>query len=127
MRRHPDPDGYRDEEDLEAPGTTIYQGSGLSVRALTAEELQRFLDGHHDQPAQLLGSGWAALDPPGHPGSPPAATLPMPAGPPTGSLGSPGCSALAAARRRRSEELATWTRSLAWRVPLLAAAGVVVQ
>jgi hypothetical protein len=47
-----------------------------------------------------------------------------PAGPPSGSLGSPGRSALAAARRRRSQELAAWTRSLAWRAPLVAAAGL---
>jgi hypothetical protein len=74
MRQHPnpDPDGYEDRDDLEALGTPVYQGSGLSVRALTAEELQRFLDAHADQPAQRLGSGWAAFDPPGHPlgGSP---------------------------------------------------------
>jgi hypothetical protein len=71
MRQHPepDPDSYEDEEDLEELGTPLYQGSGLSVRALTAEELQRFLDAHHGQPAQRLGSGWAALDPPGHPPS----------------------------------------------------------
>jgi hypothetical protein len=48
----------------------------------------------------------------------------VPAGPPSGRLGSPGRSALAAARRRRSEELAAWTRSLAWRSPLVAAAGL---
>jgi hypothetical protein len=74
----PDPDDYEDEdldryhddfheEDLEELGTPVYQGSGLSVRALTAEELQRFPDAHADQPAALPGSGWAALDPPGHP------------------------------------------------------------
>jgi nuclease-like protein len=45
--------------------------------------------------------------------------------PPSGSLGSPGRSALAAYRRRRAEELAAWTRSLAWRAPLVAAAGLV--
>jgi hypothetical protein len=69
MRQHQDRDDYEDEEDL---GTPVYQGTGLSVRALTAEELQRFLDAHQGQPAQLLGSGWTALDPPGHPprGSP---------------------------------------------------------
>src|SRR5215208_144128 len=125
MRQHPDPDDHEHEdldryhdgdgnEDLEELGTPVYQGSGLSVRALTAEELQRFLDAHHDQPAQLLGSGWTALDPPGHPlggpRTPPAPTLPVPAEPAGGSLGSPGRSALAAARRRRSEELAAWTR-----------------
>ena len=131
MHQHPDPDDYEDE-DLEELGTPVYQGSGLSVRALTAEELQRFLDAHHDQPAELLGSGWAAPHPPGDPErvprTPPAPTLPVvPAGPPTGSLGSPGRSALAAYRRCRAEELAGWTRSLAWRAPLVATAGLPVQ
>src|ERR671918_743821 len=109
MRQHPDPgdyehedlDHYHDDEDLEELGTPLYQGSGLSVRALTAEELQRFLDAHHDQPAELLGSGWATLDPPGHPPggprTPPGADLephgPLAAEPPSGSLGSPGRSA----------------------------------
>jgi hypothetical protein len=143
MRQHPDGfhedlDPYDgDDEDLEELGTPLYQGSGLSVRALTAEELERFLDAHHGQPAELLGSGWAALDPPGRPlggprttpgaGLEPPGDLAAPVGPPTGSLGSPGCSALAAARRRRSEELAGWTRTLVWRAPLVAAAGLTVQ
>jgi hypothetical protein len=129
MREHPDPEPY--EEDLEELGTPVYQGSGLSVRALTAEELQRFLDAHHDQPARLLGSGWAALDPPGHPlggpRTPLAPNVALPAQPPSGSLGSPGRSALAAYRRRRAEELAAWARSLAWRAPLVAAAGALGQ
>jgi hypothetical protein len=51
----------------------------------------------------------------------------VPAGPVTGSLGSPGRSALAAYRRRRATELAAWTRSLAWRAPLVAAAGALGQ
>jgi hypothetical protein len=133
MRQHQDPDPYdEDEEDLEELGTPVYQGTGLTVRALTAEELQRFLDAHHGQPAQLLGSGWAALDPPadslGGPRTPPAATLPVgPAEPPAGSLGSPGRSALAEYRRRRALELAGWTRTLAWRAPLVTAAGAVAQ
>jgi hypothetical protein len=141
MRQHQEPDDYEDEdldrydddgdeEDLEELGTPLYQGSGLSVRALTAEELQRFLDAHHGQPAELLGSGWAAVDPPGHPlGGPqtsPAPTVAVPAEV-TGSLGSPGRSALAAYRRRRAAELAAWTRSLAWRAPLVAAAGLVAD
>jgi hypothetical protein len=140
MRQHQDPDDshgedldrYHEEdgEDLEELGTPLYQGSGLSVRALTAEELQRFLDAHHGQPAQLLGSGWATLDPPGHPlggpRTPPAPTVAVPAEL-TGSLGSPGRSALAAYRRRRATELAGWTRSLAWRAPLVAAAGLAAQ
>jgi hypothetical protein len=123
MRQHHDPDPYEDEEDLEELGTPVYQGTGLSVRALTAEELQRFLDAHQGQPTQLLGSGWAALDPPEDPL--PAATQPVvPAEPPAGSLGSPGRSALAAYRRRRASELAAWTRTLAWRAPLVAAAAL---
>jgi hypothetical protein len=133
MRQHQDPDDFH-HEDLDGEnlddefGRPVYQGTGLSVRALTGEELQRFLDAHADQPAELLGSGWAALDPPRHPlggaRTPPAATLPLPAGPVTGSLGSPGRSALGEYRRRRALELAGWTRSLAWRGPLVAAAGL---
>ncbi len=140
MRQHHDPDDFHeedldrdddeDDEDLEEFGTPVYQGTGLSVRALTAEELQRFLDAHTGQPTKLLGSGWAALDPPGDPlggpRTPPPANVAVPAEV-TGSLGSPGRSALAAYRRRRGEELAAWTRSLAWRVPLVAAAGALVQ
>jgi Nuclease-related domain len=132
MRQHPDPDpdGYQDEETRKELGTPVYQGTGLSVRALTAEELQRFLDAHTDQPAQLVGSGWASLDASRHslggPQTPSAESQPVvPAEPSTGSLGSPGRSALAAYRRRRATELAAWTRTLAWRVPLVAAAGVV--
>jgi Nuclease-related domain len=130
MGQHPDPDPnpYEDEEDLEELGTPVYQGSGLSVRALTAEELQRFLAAHQDQPAQRLGSGWATLDPSGHPlrvpRTPPAATQPVVPAEVTGSLGSPGRSALATYRHRRATELAAWTRTLAWRAPLVAAAGL---
>jgi hypothetical protein len=140
MRQHPDDyehedldrhdGGHEKDQDLEELGTPLYQGSGLSVRALTAEELQRFLDAHHGQPAQLLDSGWATLDPVGRPfggpRTPPAPTVPVPAEV-TGSLGSPGRSALAAYRQRRSEELVGWTRSLAWRAPLVAAAGLVAD
>jgi hypothetical protein len=133
---NPDPNDYEDE-DLEELGTTVYQGDSLSVRALTAEELQQFLDAHHDQPAQRLGSAWAALDPPpGHPSGvprtpsvaepePPGPQLPVLAGPAAGRLGSPGRSALAQYRRQRTLELAAWAPSLVWRVPLVVAAGVV--
>jgi hypothetical protein len=128
MRQHPDPDPDEDQDDLEELGTPVYEGSGLSVRALTAEELQRFLDAHHGQPAELLGSGWSAVDQPTHPlgvpRTPPAAAAALPTEPAAGSLGSPGRSALAAYRRRRGEELAAWTRSLVWRAPLVAAAGL---
>jgi hypothetical protein len=133
MGQHPNPDphGYEDEEDPEELGTPVYQGSGLSVRALTAEELQRFLDAHQVQPAQLLGSGWTALDPPGHPlgapRTPPGTTLPVVPAEVSGSLGSPGRSALGEYRRQRALELAGWTRSLAWRAPLVVAAGLTVQ
>jgi Nuclease-related domain len=132
MRQHHDPDSHEDEEDPEELGTPVYQGSGLSVRALTAEELQRFLDAHHGQSAQLLGSGWAALGPSGRPfggpRTPPAVTQPVVSAEPIGgSYGSPGRSALGAYRRRRAEELASWTRTLAWRAPLVAAAGVAGQ
>ena len=135
MGQHPDPDP---DEDLDELGTPIYQGTGLSVRALTAEELDRFLDAHAGQPGRPVGSGWTALDPPGDllgvpwtPAGagrePPAAPATTSAAPPSGSIGSPGCSALAEYRRRRALELAAWTRSLAWRAPLVAAAGVVSQ
>jgi hypothetical protein len=131
MRRHQDPEPDDYEENLEGLGTPVYQGTGLSVRALTAEELQRFLDAHQGQPAELLGRGWAALDPPGHPlggpRTPPAPTLPVVPAEVAGSLGSPGRSALAAYRRRRVTELAAWVRSLVWRAPLVAAAGLAVD
>ena len=132
MRQHPDPD---DLDARRGPGRTtghgpVYQGTGLSVRALTAEELQRFLDAHAGQPAQLLGSGWAALDPPGHPlgvpRTPPAAAT-------AGGAGRAGHRQPRPPRPLRPGrstgggaplELAAWTRSLAWRAPLVAAAGL---
>jgi hypothetical protein len=134
MRQHPDPNPHEDE-DLEALGTSVYEGSGLSVHALTAEELQRFLDAHTGQPVQRVGSGWAALDSPEHPlgvprtrpGADPEPPGPQPWMPPepvAGRLGSPGRSALGQYRRRRAEELGAWTRSLVWRAPLAAAAGL---
>jgi hypothetical protein len=133
MDQHPNPN-RGDEDDLEELGTPFYQGNGLSVRALTAQELQRFLNAHADQPAELLGSGWAALDRQGHPltvartppgaePAPPQPQLVLPAQPATGSLGHPGRSALAQCRRRRAAESAAWTRSLTWRAPLVMVAG----
>jgi hypothetical protein len=133
MGQHYDPDDL-DHEDLDDDlGRPIYHGSGLSVRELTAEELQRFLDAHAGQPAQRLGSGWAALDPPGRPyGVPwtPPRAEPEPPGtqplaPAAGSLGRPGRSAQLEYRRRRALELAAWTRTLVWRAPLITAAGLV--
>jgi hypothetical protein len=132
----PDPDPDKDEDDLEELGTPFYQGNGLTVRALSAEELQQFLDAHHGQPARLLGSGWTTLDRPGHPrtvprtppGAEPApleSQPPLPAQQVTGSLGHPGRSALTQYRRRRAAELAAWTPSLSWRAPLVLAVGLV--
>jgi hypothetical protein len=137
MGQHPNPNPDNDEDHLEALGTPVYQGTGLSVRALTAEELQQFLDAHADQPTEPLDSGWAALDRPGHPltvprtppGAEPASPQPQPVLPAqhaAASLGHPGRSALTQYRRRRATELAAWTRSLTWRAPLVAAAGLLV-
>jgi hypothetical protein len=135
MRQPQDPDDYdedldRYDDEDEQFGRPVYQGTGLTVRELSAEELQRFLDANVGQPAQLLGSGWAALDPRGHPlegpRTPPASTAAVPAEV-TGSLGSPGRSALVEYRRRRALELAAWTRTLTWRAPLIAAAGLAGQ
>jgi hypothetical protein len=136
MGQPPNPDPDKDEDDLEELGTPFYQGTGLSVRALTAEELEQFLDAHADQPTELLGSGWAALDRRSHPltvprtppGAEPAPPQPQPVLPAqhvTGSLGHPGRSALTQYRRRRAIELAAWTPSLTWRAPLVLAAGLV--
>jgi hypothetical protein len=137
MRQQPDPDRYEDE-DLGNLGTPVYEGSGLSVRALTAEELQQFMNAHAGQPVQQLGSGWAAVDPPGRPlgvlrtpppgaeGKSPALLAAVSIEPGAGSLGRPGRSALGEYRRRRAAELAAWTRSLAWRAPLMIAAGLAV-
>jgi hypothetical protein len=138
MRQHQDPGDFHEEhpdrydDDDDQFGRPVYQGTGLTVRELSAEELQRFLDAHAGQPAQLLGSGWAALDPSAYPlgglRTPPAAAVAaVQAEPVTGSHGSPGRSALAQYRRRRALELAAWTRSLAWRAPLVAAAGALGQ
>jgi hypothetical protein len=52
MSQHPDPD----VDDVEAFGTPVYQGSGLSVRALSAEEVQRFLDAQ-PRPARPVAGG----------------------------------------------------------------------
>jgi hypothetical protein len=128
-----------DPEELEL-GTPVYEGTGLSVRALTAEELDRFLQAHAGQPAQLLGSGWDALQPSARPtrgprrGSPvgpldPAALgwqAPLPAGPrpgPRRGYGSPGRSALQTYRQERAAELAGWGRTAGWRAAAVVAAG----
>ena len=83
MRQPQDPDDYdedldRYDDEDEQFGRPVYQGTGLTVRELNAEELQRFLDANVGQPAQLLGSGWAALDPRGHPLEGPRTPRPRP-------------------------------------------------
>jgi Nuclease-related domain len=128
-----------DPEELEL-GTPVYEGTGLSVRALTAEEADRFLQAHAGQPAKLLGSGWDALQPPQRPtegplrGSPdplhPAAfgwPAPLPTGPRPGArrrYGSPGRSAIQIYRQQRAAELAGWARTAGWRAAAVLAAGV---
>ena len=59
MRQHHDPDDLHDQdldgENLDDEfGRSVYQGTGLSVRALTAAQLQRFLAAHAGQPARLV-------------------------------------------------------------------------
>jgi hypothetical protein len=132
----PDDPGPNDLDGLEL-GTPVYQGTGLTVRALSAEELDLFLDVHADEPARRLGAGWARLEPtPAAPaqGSPalagpagaswPVPVLADPARTPRGGYGTPGRSALAMYRRERARELAAWARTLPWRVALAVAVAV---
>lgn len=128
----PDDLGPDDLDDLEL-GTPVYQGTGLTVRALSAEELARFLDTHAQEPARRLGAGWDQLPPP----TPPAAGLPDPSGlvapgwptpvladptrTPRGGYGTPGRSALAMYRRERARERAAWARALPWRAAVVLA------
>ena len=70
MRQHPDPDDLHDQDLDEEPGglgTPVYQGDGLSVRALTAEELQRFLDAHARPARPAAGQRLGRPGPTGHP------------------------------------------------------------
>jgi Nuclease-related domain len=129
-----------DPEELEL-GTPVYEGTGLSVRALTAEELDRFLAAHADQPGRLVGGGWDGLQPSARPTGAPlrgsaeplgraALGWPalLPAGPrlaPRGGYGSPGRSALAAYRQQRAAELAGWARTAGWRAAAIIAAGII--
>jgi hypothetical protein len=134
-----DPDDLEpDDLDLEL-GTPVYQGTGLTVRALSAEELDLFLDNHAKEPARRLGAGWNRLEP-SLPAAPawssaapagpagvgwPAPVLADPTRTPRGGYGTPGRSALATYRRERARELAAWARTLPWRaaVVLAVAAG----
>jgi len=136
--RH-DPDDPDDLDDDEAFGTPVYQGTGLTVRALTHEQLAGFLDAHAEEPARLLGAGWDRPQP--QPSTPPTQPAREPSGPagagwptpvladptrsPRGGYGTPGRSALATYRRERARERAAWARTLPWRaaVVLAVAAG----
>jgi hypothetical protein len=125
-----DPDDLDDDQEL---GTPVYEGAGLTVRALTHEELTRFLDTHADQPARLLGAGWDQLPAPARPtaGLPdpsglvapgwPAPVLADPTRTPCGGYGTPGRSALAMYRRGRARERAAWARTLPWRAAVVLA------
>ena len=136
-RPHQQPDDDLGLDEAEEPrlGSPVYEGTGLSVRALTAEELDRFLAAHADQPARLLGSGWDARQPTQAPlrGSSdptgPVATgwRPSLAGQrlaPRGGYGSPGHSAMLRYRRQRARELAGWLPSVGWRAAAVVAAGM---
>jgi hypothetical protein len=136
-----DPEGLEldDLDDDGEFGTPVYEGTGLTVRALTHEQLAGFLDAHAEEPARLLGAGRDQLKP--TPPPVPAQRAPDPAGPagagwpapvladpariPRGGYGAPGRSALATYRRERARERAVWARTLPWRaaVVLAVAAG----
>ncbi|HYT26967.1 MAG TPA: nuclease-related domain-containing protein [Actinomycetota bacterium] len=127
-----EPDDFDDGEGF---GTVVYEGTGLTVRALTAEQVDRFLDAHTGEPARLLGGGWdqrPPLPPPPVGDAPdssgaagagwPAPVLADPTRTPAGGYGTPGHSALAMYRRERARELAAWSCSLPWRAALVLAA-----
>jgi hypothetical protein len=133
---HPSPSDPDDLEpdrldDLEL-GTPVYQGTGLTVRALSAEELTRFLHTHAQEPARRLGAGWDQLPPP-PPARPstaptgrvglgwPVPVLADPTHTPTGGYGTPGRSALATYRHERARERGAWARTLPWRAAVVLA------
>ena len=136
----PDQQAAGDPEELEF-GTPVYEGTGLSVRMLTAEQLAQFLQAQDGQIGRLLGRGWSgtAAQLPTSTGAPvwgsPDATGPAVAGwqppalagrrlAPHGGYGSPGRSALQQYRRERAAELAGWARSAGWRAAGVVAAGL---
>jgi hypothetical protein len=105
MASHPDhnPDGCWPSCDDEQPG--------VSIRPLSQADLAALLTHlHHPQDQDdILGSG----------GSAPVVAVRVRA-----SVGRPGASAQTQYRHRRATELATWARSLPWRVVALVAASV---
>jgi hypothetical protein len=131
---HPSPSDPDDLDDLEL-GLPVYQGTGLTVRALTHEQLADFLNAHAQEPPRRLGAGWDRPEPtppaapaqgPLAPASPagvgwPAPVVVDPARTPRGGYGTPGRSALATYRRQRARELAAWARTLPWRAAIVLA------
>ena len=102
MARQPDfdPDRFWPSCDDQQPG--------VSIRPLSQADLAAMLAHHQDQD-QMVMSG----------GSAPVVAVRVRA-----SVGRPGASAQGEYQRRRATELATWVRSLPWRVVALVAAGV---
>jgi hypothetical protein len=103
----PDPDGVWPSCDDQQPGVSIRPLTHADLAALLAHLDQH---GHHQDLDNLEGSGMPA----------PVVAMRVRA-----SVGEPGAAAMAEYRRRRATELATWTRSLPWRVAAVLAAGLV--
>jgi hypothetical protein len=104
---HPDPDGVWPSCDQEQPG--------ISIRPLRHADLADLLAHLHQH------NHHQDLDDPDELGGPaPVLTVRVRA-----SVGEPGASTHAEYRRRRAAELATWTRTLRWRLAAVLAAGLV--
>ena len=133
---HQDPDDFH-HEDLDGEnlydefGRPVYEGTGLSVRALTGEELQRFLDAHAEPARPVAGQ---RLGRPRPTRAPPRGS-PDPSSRDHANAGraghrqprQPRAFRPGEYRRHRALDLAGWTRSLAWRGPLVAATGLLGQ
>ena len=103
LQPDPGPDGFWSSCDDDQPGVSIRPLSQANLAALLAH-LHHLQDQDH-----ILRSG----------GSAPVVAVRVRA-----SVGRPGASAHAQYRRRRATELATWARSLPWRIVAIVAAGV---
>ena len=105
MARQPDPhpDGVWSSCDDQQPGVSIRPLSQADLAALLAHLH------HHQDRDHILRSGRSA----------PVVAVRVRA-----SVGRPGASAQGEYQRRRATELATWARSLPWRVAAVVAAGV---
>jgi hypothetical protein len=105
MQPDPGPDGFWSSCGDDQPGVSIRPLSQADLAALLAH-LDHDQDQHQDH---ILRSG----------GSAPVVAVRVRA-----SVGRPGASAHAEYRRRRTTELASWARSLPWRIVALVAASV---